>query len=87
MVIGLLVYKCPKGIEQDFTDSFLENDCETFCWKDSHLIYVCISSLILVIFSSAIFYFRFAFSKISQSYTIIISPIFTLVNPFGKLSS
>ena len=67
------------------TDSFLENDCGTFCWRDSHLIYVCISSFILVIFSSAIFYFRLAFSKISQSYTIIISPIFTLVKFFLQI--
>ena len=30
----LLIFKCRRGIGDYFTDSFLENDCNTFCWKD-----------------------------------------------------
>ena len=85
MIIGLLIYKCPRGIGEKLTDSFLEKDCNTFCWEGSHLIYVFISSLILVTFSSAIFYFRQVFSKASQSQTITISPIFTSFKSFLQI--
>ena len=39
----LNIFSCTQGIDDDLTKSFLQDDCDTFCWKSSHLISAAIS--------------------------------------------
>jgi hypothetical protein len=40
-IISILtdVFLCTESIGDDYTDSFLDRDCEQFCWTDDHIYY------------------------------------------------
>ncbi|CAG9328031.1 unnamed protein product [Blepharisma stoltei] len=37
-------FQCTSSIGDSFTESFHNQDCSTFCWKDKHIYYVVLSS-------------------------------------------
>ena len=48
--ICLFIFDCDKSIGNDLTDSYMNKDCYTFCWKGSHLTYVILASLALSVY-------------------------------------
>ncbi|CAG9309863.1 unnamed protein product [Blepharisma stoltei] len=44
------VFQCDQSIGNEITDSFMEEDCTIFCWKDSHIKLVVLSIITLVLY-------------------------------------
>ena len=44
------VFQCAKGVSERLIDSFLDKDCEKFCWRNQHLGYAVACGLGLVLY-------------------------------------
>lgn len=44
----MLIFECDYAIGNNFSDSYLTNDCYTFCWKDSHLTKAILSIILII---------------------------------------
>ena len=52
------VFLCEKGIGNNLTDSFLNQDCTSFCYKGNHLTNAILTGLCLLIYLPTAIYFR-----------------------------
>ena len=52
------VFLCEKGIGNSLTDSFLNQDCTSFCYKGNHLTNAILTGLCLLIYLPTAIYFR-----------------------------
>jgi hypothetical protein len=52
------VFICTESVGNDFTDSFLDSDCEQFCWKGDHLIYAIFAFVSFVLYVPLVVFTR-----------------------------
>ncbi|CAG9328033.1 unnamed protein product [Blepharisma stoltei] len=52
-------FQCTSSIGNDFTDSFHNQYCSTFCWQGDHIYYVIFSAIGIFLFTPASLYLRF----------------------------
>ncbi|CAG9328020.1 unnamed protein product [Blepharisma stoltei] len=54
----LMTFQCTNSIGDELKDSYHNQDCNVFCWRETHLKYAVSSSIILLLYLPASLYFR-----------------------------
>ncbi|CAG9319384.1 unnamed protein product [Blepharisma stoltei] len=75
----LNVFVCDQSIGEDFTDSFLVQDCYYFCWKGNHLIYAIFSFIALLCYEPLAIFCRPLWQELQMNLHIYTSPLFLMV--------
>ncbi|OMJ71683.1 hypothetical protein SteCoe_30052 [Stentor coeruleus] len=70
----LEVYVCKESIGDNFTDSFVSRDCDTFCYRTFHLKASIGVSIVLVTFIGLLVYLRTIWEKIQSSLHLATKP-------------
>ena len=58
IVCLISILMCDNAISQDYTDSYLNYDCNLFCWKDAHLTYSVLACFQIVVYIPIAIYYR-----------------------------
>ncbi|CAG9309810.1 unnamed protein product [Blepharisma stoltei] len=84
--IFLNVIQCDQQIGPEISQTFVRNDCSTFCWHDSHIIWATLSMICLIFYLPLAIYFR-PFWDISHEYiNIKTRPLFLMLKSVFQVS-
>ncbi|CAG9309866.1 unnamed protein product [Blepharisma stoltei] len=72
----LSIFQCDKGIGSSITDSFIKNDCTTYCWTQKYSIWGALSIFFLGIYIPLAIYFREYYENINDHINIKTNPLF-----------
>ncbi|CAG9319078.1 unnamed protein product [Blepharisma stoltei] len=75
----LNVFVCDQSIGDNFTDSFLAQDCYYFCWKGEHLVYAIFSIIALLLYEPFAVFCRPLWQELQHTLHIHAAPIFLMV--------
>ena len=70
---------CEKGTSQDILDSFMNRDCDTFCWQGDHISYV-VSGLVVIFTLNVItLCYRSVYSFYLTDRNILVLPLYNYI--------
>ncbi|CAG9309852.1 unnamed protein product [Blepharisma stoltei] len=72
------VFQCDQSIGNEITDSFMEEDCTIFCWKDSHIKLVVLSIITLVLYLPVAMHLKPFWDYSVASSNVQVRPTFLL---------
>ncbi|CAG9309874.1 unnamed protein product [Blepharisma stoltei] len=74
----LSIFQCDKGIGSIITDSFIKNDCTTYCWTQEYSIWGALSIIFLATYIPLTIYFREYYENVNDHINIKTNPRFIL---------
>jgi hypothetical protein len=80
-IISLLldVFLCTEEIGDEYTDTFLDRDCNEFCWENDHVTYVVFSVISLVAYLPCAIYCRPYWQFYQHSLSILAVPRWLMI--------
>ncbi|CAG9309870.1 unnamed protein product [Blepharisma stoltei] len=72
----LSIFQCDKGIGSSITDSFIKNDCTTYCWTQKYSIWGALSIIFLATYIPLTIYFREYYENVNDHINIKTNPLF-----------
>ena len=70
------IYLCDYSIGNDLTDSYLNQDCTTFCYTGIHIIIVVLATLCIAFYLPSAIHCRPLWEKTQQSLNLCTSPLY-----------
>jgi len=83
--IYLEVFTCVRAVGPDFSDSYLQADCYERCWQDGHIVYVSISSVILLLYLPAAVVLKPLWQEIQPTLNIKAGPVFLMLQSMHQV--
>ncbi|CAG9309795.1 unnamed protein product [Blepharisma stoltei] len=74
----LSIFQCDQGVDSNITDSFIRQDCNTYCWDNKYFIWGSFSIASLVTYIPLSINFRYFHQNINDYINIKMKPIFIL---------
>ncbi|CAG9309872.1 unnamed protein product [Blepharisma stoltei] len=71
----LSIFQCDKGIGSSITDSFIKNDCTTYCWTQKYSIWGALSIIFLATYIPLTIYFREYYENVNDHINIKTNPL------------
>jgi hypothetical protein len=72
------VFDCRNGISSSISDSYMTQDCYTFCWKGTHLAFAILSAVALVVYLPLSIFCRPLWQELESEVNIKTSSIYTM---------
>ncbi|CAG9332923.1 unnamed protein product [Blepharisma stoltei] len=83
--ICLDIFLCDQSIGDNFTDSFLSEDCYYFCWKDEHLFYAIFSIIALIAYEPLAVFCRPLWQELQPILHVKAVPLFLMVKTIVQI--
>ncbi|CAG9332934.1 unnamed protein product [Blepharisma stoltei] len=84
--VCLDIFICDQSIGNNFTDSFLAQDCYYFCWKDEHLAYAICSVLALIAYEPLAVFCRPLWQELQPLLHVKATPLFLMVKTMAQIA-
>ncbi|CAG9332931.1 unnamed protein product [Blepharisma stoltei] len=84
--ICLDIFLCDQSIGDNFTDSFLAQDCYYFCWKDEHLAYAILSVFALIAYEPLAVFCRPLWQELQPLLHVKAVPLFLMVKTIVQMT-
>ncbi|CAG9332938.1 unnamed protein product [Blepharisma stoltei] len=84
--ICLDIFLCDQSIGNNFTDSFLAQDCYYFCWKDEHLAYAILSIFALIAYEPLAVFCRPLWQELQPLLHVKAIPLFLMVKTMIQIT-
>ncbi|CAG9332933.1 unnamed protein product [Blepharisma stoltei] len=84
--ICLDIFLCDQSIGDNFTDSFLAQDCYYFCWKDEHLAYAILSVFALIAYEPLAVFCRPLWQELQTLLHVKAVPLFLMVKTIVQIT-
>ncbi|CAG9310114.1 unnamed protein product [Blepharisma stoltei] len=78
-------FACYESIGPTVTQTFVHQDCSTFCWKNSHILWASLSIVSLIVYLPSVIYFRPLFGNSIQK-NIKSRPTFWMVKSIFQIN-
>ena len=79
-IVGLIsILMCDKSISDKPTDAYLNYDCNTYCWRDSHIVYSILSSIQFIIYIPLAILYRTIWQEENKVLNIRTNSIYLIV--------
>ena len=80
IVVSLIsILMCDKAISKDYTDSYLNYDCNMYCWRDDHIAYAIIACVQIVFYIPLAILYRTLWQEENQTINIRTNSLFLIV--------
>ncbi|CAG9332927.1 unnamed protein product [Blepharisma stoltei] len=84
--VCLDIFLCDQSIGDNFTESFLAQDCYYFCWKDEHLAYAIFSIFALITYEPLAVFCRPLWQELQPILHIKAVPLFLMVKTIVQIT-
>ncbi|CAG9309825.1 unnamed protein product [Blepharisma stoltei] len=84
--VFLNAIQCDQQIGSKLTDTFVRKDCNTFCWKDEHILWASLSMACLILYLPLAIYFRPFWDYYESFINIKTRPLFLMVKSVFQVS-
>ena len=79
IIVSLLsILMCDKAISEDYTDSYLNYDCNMYCWRDDHIFYATLGCIQIVIYIPVAILYRTLWQEENQMINIRTNSVFLI---------
>ena len=79
-IVSLIsILMCDKSISGKSTDSYLNYDCNTFCWRDSHIVYSFLSSIQFIIYIPLAILYRTIWQEENKVLNIRTNSVYLII--------
>ncbi|CAG9325865.1 unnamed protein product [Blepharisma stoltei] len=72
------VFVCDESIGNNFTESYLANDCYQFCWQSTHIVYVVLSSFALICYEPFAVFCRPLWQELQSNLHVKSIPLYLM---------
>ena len=79
IIVSLIsILMCDKAISEDYTDSYLNYDCNMYCWRDDHIFYATLACIQIVIYIPVAILYRTLWQEENQMINIRTNSVFLI---------
>ena len=64
----------------------MNRDCETFCWKEDHMVYLVVSLIVIFGYSISTLCYRSIPNSLNPTRNILVSPVFNFIKGLFQMS-
>ncbi|CAG9309836.1 unnamed protein product [Blepharisma stoltei] len=84
--VFLNVIQCDQQIGSKLTETFVRKDCNTFCWKDSHILWATLSIICLILYLPFAIYLKPHWDFYEDFINIKTRPLFLMAKSVFQVS-
>jgi hypothetical protein len=78
-IVSLIsILMCDKAVSDDYSDSYLNYDCNTYCWRDDHIIYSILACIQIIIYIPVAILYRTIWQDENKSLNIRTNSIYLI---------